>query len=169
MTIYSNKHRVCGLRTFCCIFLGVTWIFGLIFGICLNRPSFSSLMYSIVTQPVSIVGLFTIFYFPLILSYFSFLLDKPIIILIVCFLKAVSFGFSGALIFHTFFSAAWVVSFLFLFTDFCCALTMLFLWFRYVFNDFQYCSADFGISCLAGLLIVFTDYFMISPFLRGLF
>jgi len=162
---YFEKHRF-GTA------LGITWLIGLISGACFSlflKPSFFSVMRSAFFQPVSIVGLFASVFFPLTCSFFSILIDKPIMILIVCFIKAVAYGFSGAMISLCFDSASWLFSFLFLFSDSCFLIILFFLWFRR--SDFLHSpgSYDFLLCSVLGLLIVVADYFVISPFLLGLF
>ena len=169
MIIYANDRYVSSSRKFYCVIFVFIWIFGILFGSCLLKPSLSPLMCSVFSQPVSIVGLFAIFFLPLILCYFSILLNKPLIILTVCFFKAVAFGFSGILIYQTFSSAAWVAFILFLFPDYCSVLSLIILGLRYFLDAFQGRSVDFISCCFAGLLISIADLFVISPFWEGLF
>ena len=169
MTIYADKYLLPSKKRYYCFLLVCVWIFGLLIGICLYKPFSFTLMCSTVSQPVSIVGLFAIIFLPLIFSYFSFLMNKPIIILIVCFIKAVAFGFSGILISQTYASASWLVRLLFLFSDCCCVLVLFVLWFRYIHNSCKYRVSDISVSFIVGYMIAITDFIVISPFLKGLF
>ena len=79
LTIHANK-LVCFHPAKDALSLIFTWVSGLLLGYLFCKPCFVSLMRSALLQPVSIVGLFICIFLPLILSYFSILLKKPIII-----------------------------------------------------------------------------------------
>ena len=172
MTGYANSryqffisHRY---RISLCIF----WLLGISVGCWISqvlKPSFFLLMRSVVCQPVSIVGLFTSIFLPLILSYLSFLCKKPVIILIVCFLKAVAFSFSGVLLSQFFGSASWLLRFLFLFSDNCFMIVLFYLWYQFC-GSLEYLGySNLIMYSVLGLCVAATDYFVISPLLMGLF
>lgn len=167
MTIYA-KLPVFSQSTYRCIGLVFCWCIGLLVGYYIYEPSFHSLMHGAVFQPVSIVGVFVCIYLPLICSYFSFLTDKPIIIMVVCFLKAVAFGFSGTLISHSFQSAGWLACFLLLFSDSCFLCVLLFLWLRRFMNLNSQSMTDIYVCTAVGSAIAMVDSLVIFPFLRGL-
>lgn len=152
------------------LFLFSIWIIGLFVGICLYNPGFSSLMRSVVFQPVSIVGLLVILFLPLFTVYVSFRLNKPIFGIIVCFLKAIAFGFTGCLVTQTFKSASWLMRLLFLFSDHCFVVLQFGLWFHLF--DLYRCNSSkhhHGCCCALTMLVAFCDFFVISPFIKGLF
>ena len=146
----------------------LSWVSGLLLGYLLCKPDFCSLMRSALLQPVSIVGLFICIFLPLILSYYSILLKKPIIILIVCFIKSIAYGFSYGLLTLIFSNASWLLRFLFLFSDSCMLLTLVNLW-LHLYSDNRKCilrairfSAAFAVAVAA------VDYCVVSPFLESI-
>jgi len=156
-------------RAFSVLTLLFTWISGILFGYFFYEPSFSSLMRSAVSEPVSIVGLFSCVILPLLCSCFFLVMKQPVLILIVCFVKAVSFGFSCGMLAQLFTSAAWLVRFLFLFSDSCFSIILLFLWLRRISDPHIHGLRDFFYCALIGIGIAFIDGFIISPYLQGLF
>lgn len=145
------------------------WIAGLVLGTYCYDPYLSSLMSRVVVQPVSIVGLLTIIFLPLFVVYVSFLINRPIISLIVCFMKAVAFGFSGNLIAQNYGSASWLVRLLFQVSDHCCFVLLFILWYRN-FCAFTGSRANSHYAIfLSAVPIAMLDFYVISPFLIGLF
>ena len=166
---YADIYRESNFSFFLIVSLLLTWVIGILLGYFYYEPSFSPMMRSVVIRPVSIVGLFSCIFLPLFCSFFSVIVRRPIFILIVCFFKAVSFGFSCGMLTQLYGSAAWLIRFLFLFSDSCFCVILLLLWsHRFVYpnirgyRDFFYCAL-FG----AGIALV--DSLFISPFLQGLF
>ena len=169
MTIYANVQRSISKSRYWCITLIFSWLAGLAVGSCFYKPSLFSLMRSALFQPVSIVGLFVCLFLPLLCSYFSFVTEKPVLIVIVCFFKAVAFGFSCSLISQTYGTAAWLARFLFLFSDSCFLLVLFVLWLRRFLNTGIQNMTDVYVCAVIGILIAAVDYFVISPFVVGLF
>lgn len=169
MTIYANILRGLSRSAYQCIALIFSWLSGLLIGCCLCKLYSFSLMRSALLQPVSIVGLFVCIFLPLILSYFSFAANKPIFITIVCFLKAVAFGFSCALVSQTFDAASWLIQILFLFSDSCFLLVLFVLWLRRFLIADAHGVGDILVCAVFGILIASADYFVVSPILEGLF
>ena len=168
MTIYANDCRIFSTGMLRCFCLIACWIIGLLIGYFFSEPFSFSLMRSAAQQPVSIVGLFIALFYPLICTYFSFLTEKPIVVLIVCFLKAVAFGFSGALISQYFQSAGWIVCLLLMFSDCCFVCVLLILWLRCFSGVSVHPMSDLFVCAVIGICIAAADYFIISPFLQGL-
>lgn len=172
MAGYTNTQfrflKIYGLRIALCL----SWLLGIFFGsqLCmkLEPPNFL-MMRSVFFQPVSIVGLLVSVFLPLIITYFSIVSSKPILIVIVCFLKAAAFGFSGVLISRLFGTASWLLCFLYLFSDSCFLLPLFILWFRRCGNVRIIGLTDVYLCAAVGLLTVAVDYFSISPILAGLF
>ena len=154
------------------IAFSVSWISGILAGLGLSlvcKPFLFLQMRSAILQPVSIVGLCCTIFLPLLCTYLSFLLNRPIFVLAVCFIKAVSHGFSLSWVFALYNTASWLMYTLFMFSDCCFLLLLFFLWLRYPYFQKTEMKRFFRISIISGLLIVFGDYFIISPFLAGLF
>lgn len=147
------------------------WFVGLIIGFCLSfiyKPYYFLPMRSVLFQPVSIIGLFCVVFIPLLCTYFSSAL-KPILVFIVCFLKAVAFGFSYVWVSLTFESASWLIRILFLFSDYCSLLILLILLIRCA--DYLHCLTrrDFLFATAFDLMVVIGDYFFLSPFRSSIF
>lgn len=169
MTFFANSRHLSSKYSCRCIALICCWAVGLIVGYCYCKPCFLPLMHSAVLQQVSIVGLFVCIFLPLICSYFSFLTDKPVIIMIVCFLKAAAFGFCGALVSQSFYTASWMIRLLFMFSD-CCVMILLFvLWFRRFSGAHIRGMMDIAVCTVIGAGIAVVDYFLISPMVLRLF
>ena len=147
-------------------FAGILAGFGL-FHLC--KPFVFLQMRSAVLQPVSIVGLFCSIFLPLFCTYISVLINRPIIVLVVCFFKAASFCFSFSCVSALYDTASWLLYMLFMFSDSCFLLILFFLWLRYPYNYDAKSKRIFCFSILVALLIIFGDYFIVSPFLIGLF
>lgn len=168
MTFFANFRRIVS-RNSRFTSLVFCWLFGLIVGYCLLEPFFLPLMRSFALQPVSIVGYLVSLFLPFICSYVAIISDKPIIIMVVCFLKAVAFGFTGALISQFFYSASWLVRLLLMFSDSWFLIILFILWFRR-FSDFNiHGSMDILVTALLGIGISIADFFWISPIVFRLF
>ena len=166
--LYSNFGLHFRQRSYLIISLIISWCLGILFGYFFYEPSFSSMVRCAVMQPVSIVGLFSCLFFPLLFSYLSVIMNKPIIILIVCFLKAASFGFSVTILSSLFATATWLVRFLLLFSDSFFCIVLLLLWLRRFHHSKIHNYCDFFICSMIGIGIAAVDIFVISPFLQGL-
>lgn len=165
----ENRPCVFSLRRVAFCF---AWLFGLLSGCftgLLSVPYAFSLMRSAVLQPVSIVGLLFALFFPLLISYFAFLCEKPIVTWIVSFLKMFAFGYCGILIGQYYDSAAWMLRLLLLFSDGIYLLVLFLLWFRHSDGCLRSLSRDFFITAVAGAVIVIVDISVVSPFLVELF
>jgi len=166
---YADFRRDSHSHIFLPLSLLCTWITGILLGYFYYEPSFSSMMRIAVSEPVSIVGLFSCIILPLFWSCFFVTVKQPVLILIVCFIKAVSFGFSCGMLTQLYASAAWILRFLFLFSDSCFSVVLLFLWLHRLVNPNIRGFRDFFNCALIGIVIAFADGFIISPFLQGLF
>ena len=166
--VYANSFFLFRQRTLLIVSLLTTWLLGFLLGYYFCEPSFFSMMRSVVFEPVSIVGLFTCLFLPLLFSFFSVITNHPVIILIVCFLKAVSFGFSCAILSGLFTSAAWMIRFLLLFSDSCFCVVLLVLWICRFRSWKTHSFCDFFTCSFIGIGIAAADIFVISPYLQGL-
>ena len=166
--LYSNLILHFKQRSYLITLLIISWCLGILLGYFFYEPSFFSMVRCAVMQPVSIVGLFSCLFFPLLISFLSVIMNKPIIILIVCFLKAASYGFSITILSSLFATATWLIRFLFLFSDSCFCVVLLVLWLhRFHYSKIHnYC--DFFACLMIGIGIAAADIFVISPFLQGL-
>ena len=167
LTIHANK-LVCFHPAKDALSLIFTWVSGLLLGYLFCKPCFVSLMRSALLQPVSIVGLFICIFLPLILSYFSILLKKPIIILVVCFIKSIAYGFSYGLLALLYSEASWLLRSLFLFSDSCMLLILVTLWLNLYSADRKRIYRAFRLATAVAGFVAILDYCVVSHFLESL-
>ena len=145
------------------------WIVGLFIGVCLAYfdTTFSfSLMLSAVQQPMSIVGLFACVFLPFLIFYSVCISGRYPVIWVIILLKAIGFSFSCVLIIKYFDSAAWMIAFLFQFSD----VFSLILLFHAVVSDFvRSCKFRKYIYFVLLFMVAITDYCVIAPLLQQLF
>ena len=154
------------------VLFSLLWIAGILVGFglfCICKPFLFLQMRSSILQPVSIVGLCLSIFLPLLCTVLSVLLDRPILALAVCFIKAASFSFSLSWISSIYGTASWLVYMLFMFSDICFLLILFICWFRFPCSFNAKVKRFFCVAILLGLLIALGDYFVISPFLVRLF
>ena len=151
------------------IFLLLFWCCGIILGCCIYDPFANSMMHSIVTTPVSIDGIFISTLFPLMCTYFSIAANKQSIVLIVCFIKAVAYGFSCKLVYSCFLSAGWVVFFLLLSSDSFILFMLLSLWIKQGYATKQTCIRYICFAAFLSITSCFFNLFVVTPFLNSLF
>ena len=169
MTINANTRNSSADAIFKISFLLFIWVMGLALGYMFCEPVHFSLMRSISGQSVSIVGSFVCIFLPLILSVACILFEKPILLSIVCFIKAVAFGFSSALISYNFTSGLWLIRFLFLFSDSCYLPCIMFLWLKCIPDmKIRHCRLVWMYAGL-GAFIAAAEYIVVSPILERLF
>ena len=172
MTLHEVKlDRYFKINSFSVVF-SLCWSAGILagFGLFLiYGPSFSFQMRSAVTQPVSIIGLLFSIFLPLLCTYISVLINRPFFLLSICFIKAASFGFTLFGITEIYGTASWLFCILFTFSDIFFLFVLFLLWLRYPDCYDSKSRCPFCFSVMIGLLIVFVDYFVITPFLCGLF
>lgn len=151
------------------ISLILCWCCGMFLGCSLYEPLPLSMMRSAVCTPVSIVGVFVCVFLPLLCTYFSFISERPIIILIVCMLKATAYGYSANLIHVCFSTAGWLVRLLFLFSDSCLMVLLLFLWIYHFSGNYKGAVYRLYLCGLLSTVVVASDVYVIHPFLERLF
>lgn len=162
---FSNHYFYYGFLLSC-------WMSGLLLGCVFgirNVTLFSSMMRAALGERMSIVSMFLNFFFPLIITYLSVVIEKPIYILIVCFFKAAAYGFTGVLISYVFHNASWLIRLLFQFSDSCLLCVLMILWFYKPYNPQLKGNFDVKLCAVLGVLIAILDYCVISPYLQRLF
>ena len=169
MTVSANPCFFPSNPTYRRTALLAVWCCGLVWGCSIYEPSYLSLMHCAVSEPVSIIGVFACVYLPLIITYFSFLTDKPAALMVVCFIKAASCCFSGQLVFRYFDSAGWLIRLLFLFSDSINLLILLYLWIHHLGGKSSELKRDLLIAAFFCTVITIVDLFVVDPFLKGLF
>lgn len=148
------------------------WIVGLLVGLLFAYfygGSFISLMREAVLQPVSIVTLFVCVFLPLFFSLFFAAIRRFLFLYFICLLKAISYGFTAALISTAFTSAGWLIRMLFLFSDTCACMLLLLLSLKICRTEQGNLRRRFWRYAVCGFAVIFIDHIYIAPFLRGLF
>ncbi len=152
--------------------LFAVWLLGILLGSCFAcfDTTFShSLMLSTVQQPMSIVGLFTCVFLPFLISYLFYVSDNRLFLLIICFIKAVAFSYSWATLTKHFGSAAWLITFLFLFSDIFALILLFRLWTVRSISAQELRKHTLFIHFLLLVVFSFADYCVIVPFIQKLF
>ena len=147
----------------------LSWCGGMILGCGLYEPSSLSLMRSAISMPVSVVGVFVSFFLPLLCTYFSVITNIPIIILVVCFLKAAAFGYTIKLVSCYFLTAGWLFRLLFLFSDSCLLFFLFFLWIYHFIGNVKQSACILNLFGLMYALVLIFDVYVIYPFIERLF
>ena len=162
----NNTDLYCCKNTFFLKTLEVCflWGLGLFLGIsfsCYFCNQTFSLLHSVILQPISI-------FFPFINLAFLFLLliCKQGILLFTCFGKAVCFGFTWMSIGYLFGSSCWIIRSLLLFTDSVLCLCLLCCALGFSRRNARRSTSYSIFICCA---VFVADYFVLSPFARGLF
>ena len=130
---------------------------------------FPSLMCGDICVPVTIVGLLVSVFLPLLFSSLFLVIYKPFLFLLVCFLKAISVGYTAMLVCFQFLHGGWLVRVLLLYSDFVILAVFLWQWLRMFNRDTDAVWKNTYICLMSICAVIGIDYFIISPLLRGLF
>ena len=152
-----DRSRIC-----LCFF----WLAGILSGCAFamrNSSLFHPLMRGSVFQTVSIVGLLVSILLPLLFTWISLITGKPIIILIVCFIKAAAFAFCSVLIHQCYGNASWMVRFLYLFSDSCFLIILFSLWYWCLGTGQRIGNSILSFCSLIGVLLAAAELIFISP------
>ena len=155
-------------RIFHSISVGVLFLLGLVLGILFfhnGECDFVPLMRRISVDSVSIVGAAVAAFLPFLLSAFVIYIQKPSLVLIICFLKGIVYGFCSYGICVSFESCGWLLRCILLFSDICMLPALLWFW----LNNLQGTTRLFRQNCnfmvLYGSFVCFIDYYFISAYL----
>ena len=127
-TLRTNVRLRIGHSKSLCVLL--SWMLGLLFGTLIAAkidPISFSLMRRTASSQVSIVDLFIAAAFPFLIAAYAVYINRPKVLLAVCFCKAFGFSFCAFLIIASFGTAGWLVQPLLQFTDI--FLIPVFCWF----------------------------------------
>ena len=163
-----SKHLRCSIVSYV---LAVCWVLGLFLGVAYAYRadrSYFLLMRMAASGCVSIVGLFFVLFFPLLLSAFAVYFHHHQWLFPICFMKSFLFASCSCAISVAFGSAAWLVRFLLQFSDFCAVPFLYWFCLRNVKGYNDHSGTDFLICFVAIGLFGVIDFCMISPYLVGL-
>ena len=160
-------RRICNLFIQPASILCIFWLAGLAGGafiatgldethLLLMRPT-SSYGLSIIRQLATV-------FLPFLFAAYAVSIDKPKLLLVLCFIKAFAFSFCGFLIFRIYNTAGWLVRILMLFTDI--FTVPVFYWYclRHIDGQTLYSKKDLIICILLATFLACFDYLIISPF-----
>ena len=163
----SMRFRISLMRRKQYIFLALLWLIGLLLGACLAicaDPPFTSLMYSAMESPVSIVRLLAVTVLPFLLSAFAVYFHVSRLVFPICFLKAFSLGFCTAGVAISFGNAGWLVRWLLFFTAFSSAPVLLWFFQKCLEGNSGQIWRHFGCACACVAVIAGVDCCVVSPF-----
>ena len=168
----NSSMQIGGSRGVCFRFvLSITFAFGLCFGIYLAAESEAILrqaLLGIISVSLSLSGAIFAFILPFLLSVACIAFSLPAMVIPVCFVKAVVFGFCSCGTLLVFGSSGWLIRFFLLFTDSCTLLPMLWFWLRHIDGSKLSLKRDIVICFSLFVLLCAFDYFIISPYLMML-
>ena len=144
------------------IVLVLIWTLGVGLGISVYESFYIHEIVNVISCPVSVHGLLIVVFIPLLLAYFSILNGVHALLYSLVLLKAVAFCFTGCILSYHFGNSSWLIRLLLQFSDYFCIALLFYM----VIKKNLINRLFFG---CCGLLIAATDYFVISPFLQGLF
>lgn len=152
------------------VILAFTWIFGLVFGLLTvvsAGPSFFALMRSAPECPVSIVGITVSWFLPFLITAIAVFISRLWLLIPVAFLKAFLQMYVSAGVALTFGSGGWLISVLFLFTDYISCTVLIWIWIRLVLEG-RMMMLHRVCAGFVFLVSSYFDYRFVSPFLTNL-
>lgn len=171
MHLILHKRLSDILRRKSIVFLAIWWFAGLILGALAAyhlSDSFFPLMRAAAQSRVSIVSLMTVTLLPLLASALAVSLDRSVLIFGISFIKAFLYSLCLAGMIGTFGSAAWLVAFLFLFSDNLTIPVLFLFWFRHIEGRRRSFCTDCLVCSVVCVLVGIMDFCLISPFLANL-
>ena len=148
------------------------WIFGLligaVFSVSADKLLFSTMRGAILSS-MSITGPVTVVLLPLLLSAYAVYFSQPAMLVLVVFLKAFLFAYTGAGLLMLYPVSGWLLRWLLMFSD---TMVMPILWLIWLSDSTE--GSAFKVRriaiCMAGaMLISCVDLFQIAPFLSRLY
>ena len=173
MILFKTLRTDVLLRMVRCKMLWVLlcWVVGLLLGTVIAAridPSSFSLMRRTASSQVSIVDRFIAAAFPFLIAAYAVYMNRPKLLLAVCFCKAFCFSFCAFIIIASFGTAGWLVQPLLQFTDIC--IIPVFCWFcvRNVSGKRKSWKKDALVCLIFAAITATADYWIVAPFLAKL-
>lgn len=130
-----------------------------------NSPHIVSLMRRAVYTPVSIVWLFAVLCFPLLLSACAVIYHIRFILPVLAFSKCTVFLFCARCMKAAFGGAGWLIGFLYLYSSIWNLSALYFFWFRHADGEEAGLWRDLIISICLQAITAITDVLLIAPLL----
>ena len=154
------------------VLISLLWIAGLILGCCLALfQSETTLLFirQISRQRMSVVVLTISLLCPFVISYFAFRLRLWFVIYLIVFIKATCFSFCALCLEIAFGDAGWLVYRLYLFSDSCCVIILMWFWNHCIAIDSEKLNRSFYFCFAMIAAVCFMDFIIVSPFVIKLF
>ena len=152
-------------------YLAFAWIVGLLLGAVLSVSAdklLASTMHAAISGSMSISGLIAVVLLPLLLSAYAVYFSQPAWLLLIIFLKAFLFAYTGAAILILYPTSGWLIGCLMMFSD---ALILPFLWWFWLFSASaprEQVLRRTAACAIWFLLIGCVDFAVVAPFLAHL-
>lgn len=153
--------------SFGAIILAFFWTVSLICGVCFSAKDLSVvvLMRLLPYSQVSIVGLFLVLFFPLLITILCFYFEKPIVFIVLLVIKGFFLGYFLYGMNAAFGDSGWLLRLLTAFSDSFMVFVLLWFGVRQTGSRTVSFRKDVVIAVSATLIIGILDYFLVSPFL----
>ncbi len=158
-------------RRNCAAFLAFFWCAGLLLGSLLSirlQEQLLPLMRTALSARVSIVRLFVLHAFPLVLSAAAIALQLPYCILPFAFVRAGGLAFVACGAMLAFGSSGWLICMLLMFTDICMLCPSVLFWLRHLSGRRPHLWSELLALLLVLLALCVADSLRIWPFAEGL-
>ena len=169
MARYLYRLCVCISRKSPYILLALSWLLGLVSGAVLFRCCnvyLLSVMPSVLVSRLSIVNSLLSLLLPFLFSAVAVYLSCPAMLWVVCFAKALCFGYISCGVFLLFPDCGWLVHALLLFSDQICVILLLVYWQRHISGYRRFCIMGICAYVLVLCSAVYVDVVHIAPFLN---
>lgn len=164
---FKKYHDWLGLSYFI-----AAWIAGSCAGVAIfqaNKALCLSLMCSVSTCKVSVIGLLTCMAMPFLVTAISCVIGSWIPVCMLAFIKAMSYSVCSASIFGLYGTGGWVAQFLLLFSENASIILLFALWICLMHRVSNQRSHYIRISLFCALLCCMVNVFLISPFCVSVF
>lgn len=171
MDRFLHLHLPTRLRKGSVSFLAFGWILGLVSGFLFSLyagDSLSTTMRAAASGCVSIPGLLSAIFLPLLFSAFAVYISQPWLLIPIAFGKAFLFSYLGVGVMAAFGSAGWLIRWLLMFSDSCSLPLLWWYWLRAVSGQRCFAVRNTAAAFAVALIIGSVDYCMVSPVLANL-
>lgn len=167
MRPFSNHKLQPYLSEYGPVLFTFIWCFGLSCGFWLVSPAEPFLfnrMNALRVQRGSIPGLLAIRLCPFIISALGIYFHHNWLLYLFCFLFSFLIGATNSWLLHLYGSAAWLISFLLLFSHFGSIVILLWFWFRNINRTDTLCIHELLFFITMVFVLCMIDYLIVRPF-----
>lgn len=148
--------------------LSVLWSLGLVCGlffVSLLDDFLFELFYDASINRPLLLGILVVTILPIAVSAIAVYCSAPLLIYVLCILKAFCFSFGLCGVVAVFGYSGWLIRLLLLFSDSCMAILLFWLWYRVLSPNHKAVLRDLLICSAIAAIIGMVDYFLVSPYL----